>query len=144
MSEKGYKFLDHISDVQVNCWGLDLKEAFSQAALSLFDTITDIRKIDKKISKSIQITAEDKESLLFDFLSEFLYIFDTENLIFSEIKVINIDESHDGYMLNAQVIGDFFDLKKHSSGIEVKAITYSYMKIEEKKNKTIIEVIFDI
>lgn len=144
MSKKGYEFLDHISDVQARCWGPNLMEAFSQAALSLFDTITDINKIDKKILRLIQITAEDKESLLFDFLSEFLYIFDTENLIFSEIKVINIDESQDGYMLNAQVKGDFFDSEKYTSGIEVKAITYSYMKIEEKKNKTIIEVIFDI
>lgn len=144
MSEKGYKFLDHISDVHARCWGKNLKEAFSQAALSLFDTITDINKIDKKISRLIQITVEDKESLLFDFLSEFLYIFDTNDLIFSEIKVLDINKSKKGYLLNAEAKGEIFDLKKHSSGIEVKAITYSYMKIEEKKNKTIIEVIFDI
>lgn len=144
MSEKGYKFLDHISDVQVRCWGVDLKEAFSQSALSLFDTITDIKEIEKKISRSFQISAEDKESLLFDFLSEFLYFFDTEDLIFSEIKVINIDEKNKQYVLNAEAKGEKFNPDKHSIGVEVKAITYSYMKIKEKKNKTMIEVIFDI
>jgi SHS2 domain-containing protein len=144
MTKKGYEFLDHKSDVKVRCWGSTLEEAFSQAALSIFDTITDIKTIEKKISKTFQVSAEDKKSLLFEFLSEFLYFFDTQNLIFSDVKILKIDKRKGEYLLNAQAKGEEFNPTKHSIGIEVKAITYSYMKIQEKKKKTTIEVIFDI
>jgi SHS2 domain-containing protein len=144
MSEKGYEFLEHISDVQIRCWGPNLKEAFSQAALGLFDTITEIKNVKKKLSKSIKITSEDKESLLFDFLSELLYLFDTEELVFSDIEVFTIKEEAGDFLLEASLKGDVFNPEKHSIGTEVKAITYSYMKIEELEDKIVIEVILDI
>lgn len=144
MSEKGYEYLDHKSDVQVRCWAPNLKEAFSQAALSLIDTITEVKNIEKRTSKTIQVTSEDIEALLFDFLSELLYLFDTEDLVFKEIEIKQLDEQEDGYILVADLTGEVFDPEKHGIGTEVKAITFSYMVIEEKEDKTIIEVIFDI
>ncbi len=144
MSNKGYEFLEHISDVQVRSWGPNLKEAFSQAALGLFDTITEIKNVEMKLSKSIKITSEDKESLLFDFLTELLYLFDTEDLVFSYIEVLKIKKETGNFSLEASLKGDIYDPEKHSIGTEVKAITYSYMKIEELQEKVVIEVIFDI
>lgn len=49
-------------------------------------------------------------------------------------------------MLNVHVNreGDIFDLTKHSSGTEVKAITYSAMQIHEKDDRVDLFVIIDI
>ncbi|MCK4371022.1 MAG: archease, partial [Candidatus Lokiarchaeota archaeon] len=40
--------------------------------------------------------------------------------------------------------GEKFDKNKHEIGCEVKAITYSFMEIEEKKNSVKINIVFDI
>ncbi len=145
MKQVGFKFLDHTADVSVKSWGSNLEEAFSQTALSLMTTITpDLDQISPKIEKKIQIEAEDKEALLFDFLSEFLYIFDVYDLVFGDIIVQTIKKSKNRYKLQALLKGEKFDKKKHKIGTEVKAITYSFMDIEEKKNKVKINIVFDI
>ena len=145
MKKAGFEFRDHTADVQVRSWGSSLEEAFSQTAYSLMATITpDLKKITPKIEKKITIKAEDKEALLFDFLSEFLYIFDVDELVFSQIYVSKIEKFNDNYKLQATLKGEKFDLDKHEIGIEVKAITYSFMNIVEKHASTIIDIVFDI
>jgi len=145
MKKAGFEFRDHTADVQVRSWGSSLEEAFSQTAYSLMATITpDLKKITPKVERKIIIKAEDKEALLFDFLSEFLYIFDVDELVFSQIYVSKIEKSNDNYKLQATLKGEKFDLNKHEIGIEVKAITYSFINIEEKHESTIIDIVFDI
>ncbi len=145
MEKAGFEFREHTADVQVRSWGSSLEEAFSQTAYSLMATITpDLKKVIPKIEKKITIKAEDKEALLFDFLSEFLYIFDVDELVFSQIYVSKIEKFNDNYKLQATLKGEKFDLNKHEIGIEVKAITYSFMNIEEKHASTIIDIVFDI
>lgn len=145
MKEAGFIYEDHTADVQARCWGRSLEEAFNQTAYSLMATITpDLKRISSNIEKKIKIEAEDKEALLFDFLSELLYIFDVEELVFNNIKVQIIKETEDLYVLNALLRGEKFDLTKHEIGVEVKAITYSFMEITESKNKVEISIVFDI
>ena len=145
MKEAGFIYEDHTADVQARCWGTSLEEAFNQTAYSLMATITpDLKKISQKVVKKIKIEAEDKEALLFDFLSELLYIFDVEELVFNNIIVQIIKESDDLYILNAILRGEKFDVAKHEIGVEVKAITYSFMEITENKNKAEISIVFDI
>ncbi len=145
MKKAGFEFRDHTADVQVRSWGSSLEEAFSQTAYSLMATITpNLKKITPKVEKIITIKAEDKEALLFDFLSEFLYIFDVDELVFSQIYVSKIEKFNDNYKLQATLKGEKFDLAKHEIGIEVKAITYSFLNIEEKHASTIIDIVYDI
>ena len=145
MKEAGFIYEDHTADVQARCWGKSLEEAFNQTAYSLMATITpDLKKISPKVEKKIKIEAEDKEALLFDFLSELLYIFDVDELVFNTIKVQIIKESEDLFVLNALLRGEKFDVTKHEIGVEVKAITYSFMEITESKNKVEISIVFDI
>ena len=145
MKEAGFIYEDHTADVQARCWGKSLEEAFNQTAYSLMATITpDLKKISPKVEKKIKIEAEDKQALLFDFLSELLYIFDVNELVFNTIKVQIIKKSEDLYLLNALLRGEKFDVTKHEIGVEVKAITYSFMEITESKNKVEISIVFDI
>ena len=145
MKKAGFEFREHTADVQVRSWGPSLEEAFSQAAYSLMATITpNLKIITPKIEKKIIIKAMDKEALLVDFLSEFLYIFDVHELVFSEIHINKIEKYNDNYKLKATLKGEKFDFAKHEIGIEVKAITYSFLNIEEKHDSTLIDIVFDI
>lgn len=145
MKGAGFEFRDHTADVSIKSWGRNLEEAFSQTALSLMTTITpNLKKISTNVEKEIEMESEDKYALCFDFLSEFLYIFDVEELVFSYISVKSIEKIEDKYKLNAVVRGEKFDKDKHEIGTEVKGITYSFMNILEKKNRVEIEMVFDI
>ncbi len=145
MRNTGYRFLNHTADVSVEAQGKNLEEAFEQTAYSLMETITpSFITISPEIERTIIIEAEDKEALLFDFLTEFLYLFDVEELIFSKIKIHPIKHNQEKFYLEANVKGEKFNTNKHEAGTEVKAITYSYMKIEEKKNAVKINIVFDI
>jgi len=145
MKKAGFEFREHTADVQVRSWGPSLEEAFSQTAYSLMATITpNLNKITVKVERKITVEAEDIEALLFDFLSEFLYIFDVEELIFNQIYVHQIERLNDNFKLFATLKGEKFDLDKHEIGTEVKAITYSFMNIEIKHESTIIDIVFDI
>ncbi|MFW9989430.1 MAG: archease, partial [Candidatus Odinarchaeota archaeon] len=75
---------------------------------------------------------------------EFLYIFDVEQLVFNDIKVHKIEKGQNKFQLVAKIKGEVFDKKKHEVGCEVKAITYSFMNIEEKKDCVKINIVFDI
>ena len=145
MKEAGYRWLDHTADVLIHSWGKDMESAFEQTAYGLMETITpDRSKISIEVEKEIKIEAEDKEALLFDFLSEFLFIFDVEDLVFSEIKVHSIELIEGRYELSASLKGEVFNKDKHEIGIEVKAITYSFLEINEGIDKVEIKMVFDI
>lgn len=141
----GFEFLDHTADVQSRSWGRNLEEAISQLALSLIATISpNLQKIAPIKEKHVSVIAEDKEALIFDFLSELLYIFDVDQLLFSSIEIQEITKKNDQLELQALLKGEEFDPSKHEIGIEVKAITYSFMQIKENKDRTEITMIFDI
>ena len=145
MKKAGFEFREHTADVQVRSWGPSLEEAFSQTAYSLMTTITpNLKKINPKVDREMTIEAEDKEALLFDFLSEFLYIFDVDELVFSQIHVNRIEKTNGVYILEAKLKGEKFNKTTHAIGIEVKAITYSFLKIDERKDCSIIDIVFDI
>jgi len=145
MRKAGFRFLDHTADVSVEAQGSSLEDAFEQTVYSLMETITpSYRSLSPIIEKTIKIEAEDKEALLFDFLTEFLYLFDVMELIVTKIKIQPIKKYKDKYYLEAVAYGDKFDKTIHEAGTEVKAITYSYMKIEEKKKDVKINIVYDI
>ncbi|MEJ2278591.1 MAG: archease, partial [Candidatus Lokiarchaeota archaeon] len=140
-----FQFEEHTADVQVKAWGSTLEEAFCQTALSLMKTISpNLDLIQDMQVLDIQIEAEDLKALLFDFLSEFLYIFDVKKLIFKTILVQRIEKVNKKYHLVAHLKGEKFDREKHEIGTEVKAITYSYMNIEKVNDKYQINIVFDI
>jgi len=145
MKNAGFKFIEHTADVKVKAWGSNLEEAFSQVALGLMATISpNLEKIKHELVREITIESEDKYALAIDFLTEFLYIFDVDALIFSEINIETIKLKNDNYQLKAIAKGEKFDKSTHEIGTEVKAITYSFMNIEEKQNEVTIDIVFDI
>lgn len=145
MNNSGFEFKEHTADVKVRAYGHSLEDAYAQTAYALMATISpDLNKISPKREKIMNINAEDKEALLFDFLSELLYIFDVEHLIFSKITIDSIKKSNNEFELRAILEGEEFNKEKHEIGTEVKAITYSYMKIENNDDIWEIEIVFDI
>jgi SHS2 domain-containing protein len=93
------------------------------------------------VESKISIESEDLFALLFDWLSELIFLHDSEFLVFSRFKV-KIVKSKENYRLNAVVCGEAFDLMIHESREDVKAATYHLMDIKEE-NGYMVQVILD-
>ena len=133
-----YKFMPHTADVKIQASGNTLEEAFSSSAEALKETIAGKIKINEKIKKDIIIQGRDNESLLYNFLEEFLYLLDAEDFILSKIEKIKIINNQ----LKATITGD--KALNYKFNNNVKAVTYNDMFIKNEKNKFICQFVLDV
>jgi len=134
-----FQFFEHTADVKFQAYGKSIKEVFKNSAYALKETIYK-EKIKEKIKKTVKVKGRDLENLLYNFLEELLFLFDSENFILSKIKEIKVDQKN--FMLKAEVRGDKAENYKINSGI--KAVTYNEMFVKKIKNKWICQVVLDI
>lgn len=125
-----FKFIEHTADIGIEAYGNDLKETFANAALGLFEIMIDTKKVKEVKEIEIKAKGEDMQSLLYDFLEQFLIIHDTDNLVFSRVVVNKLT---DDFKIEATAYGEEFNPEKHEGRSGVKAITYQRMNITDKK-----------
>jgi SHS2 domain-containing protein len=135
---KQYDLIEHTADVGLKAYGKNISEAFENAAKGMFDIITDSSKIATIGQYDIQLEAPDLEQLLVDWLSELLFLNSAKNLVFGTFKV-KINDNH----LSAEVLGEEYDKSKHRMGVEIKAVTYHMLEVNNKK-PYYAQVLFDI
>ena len=135
-----YKFLSHTADVKFQAQGRTIEEAFSQAATALKETICGDIKIEEKERKEINVKGKDFESLLYNFLEEFLFLLDAKDFLPAKIKDIKINKQK--FKLNAVIIGDKASNYKFTN--DVKAVTYNSMFVRQKQDKWVVQVVLDV
>jgi len=140
----GYRFLEHTADVKVEAYGKTINEAFQEAARALSEIMTDTSKIHPIIKRKIEVEAEDLQSLLYEWLEKFIYLFDSEGLVFSKFNVESIQQTEGRLKLEGEAAGEEFDEKKHPQRTAIKAATYHEMKIKQSPKKTVLEFVLDI
>lgn len=141
---KKFEWIDHPSDIGFRAYGEDLAEAFENAALALTEIMANADKVEAKGEISIELEAEDREALLYDWLDLLLYLHGAEGLIASKFEVEKLFEKNDEYQLKARVWGEEFDPERHEPGTEVKAMTYHMMEINCGPEKSSVQVVVDI
>lgn len=135
-----FKFLEHTADIKFIAKGKNLEESFKNSALAVSNSMCK-EEIKKKIIKRIKITGKDKESLLYNFLDQIIYLFDAEYFLISDVKSIKINKK-DQFYLSCELVGD--KSEKYEIAEHIKSVTYSEMKIERKHDAYIIQVVLDI
>ena len=138
-----YKFFDHTADVMFEAYGKDLNELFENAALATEEIMVNLKSIKNKSQHSISLNAESLEDLLYDFLSELIFVKDTESLLFNDFR-ISIVHKNNKYELNAQCQGENIDRKRHQLNADAKAVTKHKFEIKKIKDKYTAHVIVDI
>ena len=129
------------ADIGVRSHGTSLAEAFANMAIGMFHIMTDVKSIALCTKRSFEVTGDDLGELLYNFLEEFLFIRDVENLVFGRIDV-SIDQP--SLTATVDCLGERFDPDKHSSKIEIKAVTYHRMDIRHERGIWTAKVVFDI
>jgi SHS2 domain-containing protein len=142
--KKGYEFLEHMADAYIAAYGKNLAEAFENAALAMFDVMTEVEKVNPKIKDEVEVEAKDEHALLYNWLEALLIKFEIEEMLYSKFKISNLNRTSDGFRLKAEIWGEKFNPKKHPQKVGVKAITYHRMEIIEEPEKVTLKFILDI
>jgi SHS2 domain-containing protein len=145
MEQKGkFEFLEHTADVLIAAHGQRLEEAFENAALAMFEVMTDTTRIDTVQEETVEVEAEDEYALLYSWLEALLVKFEIKGMLFSKFKIDRIQDTPDGYKLQASVWGEKFNAEKHPQKVAVKAVTYHRMEIIKEHDQITLEFILDI
>jgi SHS2 domain-containing protein len=139
-----FEFLEHTADVYVRAHGKTLEEAFENAALSMFETITDTDKIATAQEDSVEVEAEDQYALLYSWLEALLVKSETLDMLYSKFQITDWKETNEGFKLKAKIWGEKFDPKKHPQKVAVKAVTYHLMVVIRDLDRVVLEFILDI
>jgi len=142
--EKKFEFLEHMADAYIAAYGEDLAGAFENAALAMFDVMTDVERIGSEVEDSVEVVAEDEYALLYSWLEALLVKFEVEKMVYSKFKVLSLNWTSDGFRLKAKIWGEKFSVEKHVQKVGVKAVTYHRMEIVKEPDRVTLKFILDI
>ena len=131
--KKRFEFEDHVADVIVVVYGDSLEEAFENAALALFEVMTDTTTIEPRREDVFEVEGFDELSLLYSWIESFIIAFDVDLKLYSTFNIEKIEKTQDGFKLRGKAWGETFNPAKHPSRSEVKAVTYHEMEILRQK-----------
>ncbi|HJT10897.1 MAG TPA: archease [Candidatus Nitrosotalea sp.] len=126
-----YRNLEHMTDAFIEVTGDTLEEAFATAGIAVVDTIIDIKSVDKKTERKIEIKSPDLNNLLYSWLEEIIILTITDGYAASsfEVHITKLEQ----YVLNATIRGEEIDFEKHHFKLEIKAPTFHLMEIRQEK-----------
>ncbi len=132
MIRKNYKFevFENVAsaDYLFDAYGNDLNELFAACAWACFSAMTNPEKVRPSSEFSVELEAENVEELLYNFISELIYLKDVKRLFLS---AFDINIAADKRSLKAVVAGEPIDYNIHTIKTDVKAATYHDLRIEK-------------
>ena len=131
-----YEEIEHTADVGIRAYGRTASELFAAAAEGMFSLVADPSKVKPTGEVEIKLSAEDLPALLVAWLSELLFLHETQKLLFA-----TFDVRVRGTSLDAHVGGERIDKRRHELKLAIKAVTYHRLSVDVKRG--VAEVIFD-
>lgn len=139
-----YEFLETIAvaDCAVEVQGEDIADVFETAALALADVMVDPATVVPDVERTITLQAPSLDLLLYDWLSELIYLKDHEQLVFPAVAV----EVHDGQpcRLTARLTGGRIEPGRTGLRADAKAVTFHQFALEPRDGGWRARVVIDI
>jgi SHS2 domain-containing protein len=139
-----FEFLEHTADTYIASHGATMEEALGNAALAMFEVMTETDKVKPLLKEEIIVEAEDEYALLYSWLEALLVKFEVNEMFFSKFDVHSFKETKDGFRMEATIWGEKFDPAKHPQKVAVKAVTYHQMEIIREFDEVTLMFLLDI
>lgn len=145
---KDFELIDHTADLQIRVYGKTPEELFRNALYGMFQAIKpDIAGCELKDDRiicndlprhhEIKIESPDRDALLIDFLSQALYLSDVHNEAYLDVTIHGLSDTMiDATIHGAPIMG--------FANVEIKAVTYHDVHIQEKDGLWQTDIVFDI
>jgi len=115
-----YRIFDHTADLGLEVYGTDERDLFRNAALALYDIMTDRHRVRGRDQREIAVEGADREELLVNFLREVLSLYNAEGWLLKDCAIRELNDRR----LSTTVTGEPFDRDRHTMKREIKAVTY--------------------
>lgn len=141
-----YEFLEEVAtaDIAFRAWGKDLEELFKAAGDATMNAMIDnLAAIEPQAQRTFSLENDALDLLLFNFLQEFIYYKDCEQLLL-RAQQVQIQENHGQYQLSAVSQGEKLDPSRHEQRVDVKAVTLHRFQLEKTDDGWTAMVILDI
>ena len=141
-----YKFLEEIgtADIAFEATGRDLPALFVAAADATMNVMIDnLDAIELRETRQIELSNDQIDMLLFDFLQELIYFKDAKRLLLRACET-QIDRKDEVYFLKSKVAGEQLDDTRHQQRADVKAVTLHGFSVEKHDGGWKAKVLLDI
>ena len=128
-----YHYLEDIgtADIAFEATGRGLPELFTAAADATMNVMIDnLDSIESRETQQINLSNDNIEMLLFDFLQELIYFKDAKRLLLRAPEV-RIDHKDEAYVLKATLAGERLDDTRHQQRADVKAVTLHGFSVKQ-------------
>ena len=139
-----FKYLDHTADLGIEVSAPSLEALFSECALALSDTLSDVVLLRAGETRRLQVEAPDRELLAVEWLQELLFLFDTEGWLACKAEVKLEYPQTGGIVLRSVVEGERFDPERHPVRTLLKAVTYHDLRVWREGDSWQARIIFDV
>ena len=138
-----FRFLPDVAlaDVAYEATENTLNGLFETCALGLMDVMVDIRTVKTRMKRTLRISSEDTDRLLYDFLTKLIIEKDVDSLLFRSFRVAL---AKDGRSLVCSAAGERIDRERHALRNDAKAVTMHMFGIRHEGKTWKATIVLDI
>jgi SHS2 domain-containing protein len=137
------KFLPDVAlaDVAYEATASSLEVLFEECALGLTEVMVNPKTVRAKEKRTLRVSSEDTDRLLYDLLTELIILKDTDSILFKGYKVKLGD---DAKSLVCEATGERIDRERHDLRNDAKAVTMHMFGIRREGRTWKAVVVLDI
>lgn len=132
-----YRFVDHTADIAFEVYGKDIAELLENASYAFYEAFIYTENLKGTKQKIVEVEAEDEDLLLYRWLNELLFLFETE---FFAGKNVEVEVSNS--RAKGIILGDRFT--RSDVKVEPKAITMHRFGIRREGGRLVAFIVVDI
>jgi SHS2 domain-containing protein len=122
--------------------GRDLPDLFETAAAALAEIMVDPTTVALTLERAISLEADALDLLLYDWLSELVFLKDRDCEVFPRCRV---EIAGDGpFRLNARLCGGPIDVERCALRIDPKAVTFHRLSVERREGAWCARFVIDV
>ncbi|MEW6247655.1 MAG: archease [Nitrospirota bacterium] len=140
-----FRFLEDVAlaDAAFEATGDSPSELFRAAAQAVIETLADPKTVAATWRRTITREDEDLASLLFDWLSEIVYVKDAQGVVFREAVPV-VRQERGRWRLDATLVGAPVDPATQELRADVKGVTKHLYELKQDGTRWTARVVLDI
>jgi SHS2 domain-containing protein len=141
-----FRFLDDVAlaDSAFEASGESPSELFVAAAHAVIETMVNPQTVRPVERRMIERREETLEALLFEWLSEIVFLKDADAILFRDVQAEVTEAPPETWHLNGTLRGEAIDPARHELRADVKAVTKHLYGIRREGDRWIARVVLDI
>ncbi|HEM61651.1 MAG TPA: archease [Chloroflexi bacterium] len=130
-----FEEVEHVADAAIRVQGADWAELLVNAAVGMFSLMADWENPPLSRQQEISLHSMDRETLLVDWLSELLYLFEMEEAVYLDFDILEVSPTS----IKAIARGT----EEWAPRTAIKAVTFNDLRIAETPQGYAATIVFD-